>query len=103
MIQQSGFFGITLFGEKQKEISDLFDGYNKAIQDHFDELKILTLTSGVPYIKGGLAYLDCKAYHRRDMPKSIVIVGEVLDGRLGEAALPLAYLNREYVRLISQE
>jgi flavin reductase (DIM6/NTAB) family NADH-FMN oxidoreductase RutF len=54
-------------------------------------------------MEGGLSYLDCKVYHRCEMPKSVVIVGEVLDGRLGEKGLPLVYLNRGYVGLTGQE
>jgi flavin reductase (DIM6/NTAB) family NADH-FMN oxidoreductase RutF len=103
LIQQSGIFGLTLLSEKQKEISDLFAGYNKTIMDRFDGLKVFTLKSGVPFMEGGLAYLDCKVYHRCDMPKSVVIVGEVCDGRLGEMGLPLVYLNRGYVGLSGQE
>ena len=97
MIQQSGFFGITMLSEKQKEISDLFAGFNKAIKDRFKGLEIFTLTSGVPFMEGGLACLDCKVYHLCEMPKSVVIVGEVLDGKLGVKGLPLVYLNRGYV------
>ena len=103
MIQQSGYFGITLISDKQKEISDLFAGYNKSSMDRFNALKIFTLTSGVPFMESGLAYLDCKVYHRCEMPKSVVIVGEVCDGRLGEKGLPLVYLNRGYVGLTGQE
>ena len=85
MLQQSGYFGITLLSEKQKDISDLFAGYNKEIKDRFKEVKTLTLTSGVPFIEGGLAYLDCKVYDCYKLPKSIVIVGEVMNAKLGEA------------------
>jgi flavin reductase (DIM6/NTAB) family NADH-FMN oxidoreductase RutF len=102
MIEQSGFFGITLLSNKQKEISDLFAGYNKEIKDRFNEVKTLTLTSGAPFIEGGLAYLDCKVYDRYELPKSVVIVGEVMNAKLGEAGLPLVYLNRGYLSLTSQ-
>ena len=102
MIEQSGFFGITLLSEDQQGISDLFAGFNKVIKNRFDEVKTLTLTSGVPFIEGGLAYLDCRIYEHYELPKSIVIVGEVLSARLGEAGLPLVYLNRGYSRLTSQ-
>jgi flavin reductase (DIM6/NTAB) family NADH-FMN oxidoreductase RutF len=102
MILQSGIFGITLLSDRQKEVSDLFAGYNKEIQDRFNAVKTFALKSGVPFIEGGLAYLDCKVYHRCEMPKSVVIVGEVLDGRLGEKGSPLVYLNRGYIGLAVQ-
>jgi flavin reductase (DIM6/NTAB) family NADH-FMN oxidoreductase RutF len=99
MIQEAGFFGITLLGNDQKTISDLFAGYNKAIKDRFEGLKTFNLKSGVPLIEGGIAYLDCRLYHCYKMPKSRVLVGEVIAGQVGEAELPLVFLNRNYVNL----
>jgi hypothetical protein len=37
--------------DKQKEISDLFAGYNKEIKDRFNEVKTLTQTSGSLLLK----------------------------------------------------
>jgi len=99
MIQQSGIFGITLLGDGQKNISDLFAGYNKAIQNRFEGLKILTLHSGVPFIEGGLAFLDCRVYDCCELPSSRVLVGEVIASRLGAPGKPLVFLHRGYVDL----
>ena len=99
MIQESGIFGITLLGQDQKNLSELFAGYNKAIQNRFEGLNVFTLKSGVPLIEGGLAYLDCRLYHCCELPKSRVLVGEVIESRVGEALKPLVFLNRGYVDL----
>jgi 3-hydroxy-9,10-secoandrosta-1,3,5(10)-triene-9,17-dione monooxygenase reductase component len=103
MIQEAGFFGITLLGNDQKAISDLFAGYNKTIKDRFDGLKTFTLESGAPLIEGGIAYLDCRLYHCCEMPKSRVLVGEVIAGQLGEVDKPLVFLNRGYVNLLNSD
>jgi 3-hydroxy-9,10-secoandrosta-1,3,5(10)-triene-9,17-dione monooxygenase reductase component len=99
MIQQSGFFGITLLCEEQKTIADLFAGYDKTIQDRFTGLKTFTIKSGVPLIKGGLAFLDCRLYQSCALPKSRVLVGEVMESRMGDGGKPLVFLNRGYVDL----
>lgn len=103
MIQETGFFGITLLGNNQKSISDLFAGYNKAIKDRFEGLKTFTLKSGVPLIKGGIAYLDCRLYQCCEMPKSRVLIGEVIAGQPGESEQPLVLLNRGYVNLANND
>lgn len=99
MIQESGYFGITLLAEDQNSISDLFAGFNKSIQDRFSGLKTFTLKSGVPLIEGGTAFLDCKLYHCYVAPRSKVLVGEVIESRIGENKPPLIFLNRGYVHL----
>ncbi len=123
MIQESGVFGITLLGEDQEGISNLFAGYNKEIRERFNGLKTFTLESGAPLLEGGLAYLDCKVYSSCVLPKSVVIVGEVVASKIGNplasnaqsaaprngapepgeaAKLPLVYLNRGYVHVKAQ-
>ena len=99
MIEQSGVFGISVLGEDQSNISDLFAGYNKEIKDRFKAIKTFTLKSGVPFIEGGVAFVDCKVFHRCLMPKSVVIVGKVMDGKSKEGQKPLIFLNRGYVNL----
>ena len=53
----------------------------------------------MPFIKGGLAYLDCKIFHRCELPKSIAMIGEVVAGARGAAGKPLVCLNCNYVRI----
>jgi len=97
MIEQSGIFGITILASGQGGLSDRFAGFGKRMQDRFDGLETFTLKSPAPLLAGGLAWLDCRVYHLQRLPKSMVIIGEVIEGKVGEEGRPLVYLNRAYV------
>jgi flavin reductase (DIM6/NTAB) family NADH-FMN oxidoreductase RutF len=99
MITESGYFGLSVLADSQREISNLFAGFGKRIHDRFEGVKIFTLTSESPLILGAIAHLDCKVYNRFDLPKSVVLIGEVIDGTFAENDDPLLYFNRDYAAL----
>jgi flavin reductase (DIM6/NTAB) family NADH-FMN oxidoreductase RutF len=88
-----------VLADSQREISNLFAGFGKRIHDRFEGVKIFTLTSESPLILGAIAHLDCKVYNRFDLPKSVVLIGEVIDGTFAENDDPLLYFNRDYASL----
>jgi flavin reductase (DIM6/NTAB) family NADH-FMN oxidoreductase RutF len=100
MVKRTGVFGVTLLGEEQQELSNLFAGYKKTVEDRFSLVKTFTLESGVPFIEGGLAFMDCKIFNRCELPKSVVLVGAVIASRVTEIGSPLVYLNRHYVKVV---
>jgi flavin reductase (DIM6/NTAB) family NADH-FMN oxidoreductase RutF len=99
MIKESGFFGLSILDDAQREISNQFAGIGKRIQDRFDEVETFTLTSDSPFLLGAIAHLDCKVYDHCELPKSIVVIGEVIDGSFTENDNPLLYFNRDYAGL----
>jgi len=99
MIAQSGHFALTLLCADQSEVSNLFAGFGKRIADKFELVETFTLETGSPIIRGGIAHLDCRVYHICQMPKSAVIVGEVIAGGCTENGNPLLYFNRDYAEL----
>lgn len=99
MIMESGFFGLSILDDSQQEISNRFAGFGKRIQDRFNELETFTLNSGSPLLMGAIAQLDCKVYNRCELPKSVVVIGEVIDGTFAENDNPLLYFNRDYATL----
>jgi flavin reductase (DIM6/NTAB) family NADH-FMN oxidoreductase RutF len=99
MISQSGHFALTLLCADQREISNLFAGFGKRVSDKFQLVTTFTLETGSPLIEGGIAHLDCRVYHICKMPKSAVIVGEVVAGRSAQHGNPLLYFNRDYAEL----
>jgi len=99
MIGHSGIFGITVLSNEQRDLSDLFAGFGKRIQERFDGLETFTLKSPAPLLSGGLAWLDCRVYHIQSLPKSAVIIGEVIDAKVDDRRKPLVYLNRAYVEV----
>lgn len=99
MIAQSGHFALTVLGTAQREVANIFAGFGKRIQDKFELVETFTLATGSPLISGGIAHLDCRVHHICQMPRSVVIIGEVVEGRSGDTCNPLLYFNRDYAEL----
>lgn len=94
-VDQSGIFGITILSENQMEISDRFAGRIGEMENRFQDVDTFTLSSGVPFISNGLAFLDCVVKYTYAMPFSTLYIGEVVatEHRDGN---PLIYHNRQY-------
>ena len=60
LVAQSNTFAVTILSANQQEISDRFAGRIPDTEDRFIDLETETLISDAPFIKGGLAYLDCR-------------------------------------------
>ena len=99
MIAQSGHCALSVLGNHQREIANLFTGFGKRIQDKFEMVETFTLSTGSPLISDAIARLDCRVHHICQMPKSVVIIGEVVDGQLEDTRNPLLYFNRDYAEL----
>ena len=102
MFQQCRVFGLSLLGEAQEEISNLFAGFGKRVEDKFAQVETFSLTTGAPLIDGSIAYLDCEVFSLLKLPQSVLIIGEVVDGRSQENKNPLLYFNRKYAEICPQ-
>ncbi len=100
MVVLSGIFGITVLSADQQTIADRFAGRGGDENNRFEGIDTFTLETGVPFIKGGLAYLDCRIIFSHPMPESTLFIGEVLAAQRVEDDRPLVYFNREYHRLV---
>jgi flavin reductase (DIM6/NTAB) family NADH-FMN oxidoreductase RutF len=99
LVERSGVFGITILGEDQLGISERFAGRVSDLSDRFAGLETDTLVSGVPFIRGGLAYLDCRVVERHPAGTHTLFIGEVMAAQSDGEGSPLLYLNREYRKL----
>jgi flavin reductase (DIM6/NTAB) family NADH-FMN oxidoreductase RutF len=57
LILSAGCFGITILSNDQHNISELFAGQTTESEDRFKGIELLTLATGAPVIKGGLAFV----------------------------------------------
>jgi flavin reductase (DIM6/NTAB) family NADH-FMN oxidoreductase RutF len=97
LAQESGFFGVTILADHQATISDQFAGrISRLDENRFEGLAIEILTSGAPFIVGGLAYLDCRIVQMYTAGTHTLFIGDVIAMRTAQAGLPLLYFNREY-------
>lgn len=99
LIQQSGFFGVTLLGAHQQEISDRFAGRIGPEEGRFLGLETFSLVSTAPLIRGGIAYFDCKVVSTQPAGTSTVFFADVMAALPAETEEPLVYTNRDYYRL----
>jgi flavin reductase (DIM6/NTAB) family NADH-FMN oxidoreductase RutF len=96
LIRSTGYFGVTILAEGQQELSDSFAGRIPEPEDRFDGREIETLESGVPFLKGGLVYLDCRVVQIIPAGTTMLYLGEVTALWEGTDGKPLIYYNREY-------
>lgn len=99
MVNHSHVFAAVILSEGQRELSDLFAGRFGREEDKFAEIPFERSPSGNPVPLGSLAYIDCRVAATYDGGGSLIIVGEVLDGRVLEQGKPLVYFNRNYQSL----
>lgn len=100
LVLDSGAFGVTLLAQSQEEVSNRFSGGEEG--DRFQGLDSFTLVTGSPFIRGGLAFFDCRVFDTRDAGGQTIFFGEVVASKVGdeaERAEPLVYYNRGYWRL----
>lgn len=99
IIKNSGIYGVTLLCVEQQEISDRFAGRIPDHQDRFEGLSTYTLRTGVSFLSGGLAGMDCKVVGAFDVGDHTLFIGEVLDIFIDSGHRPLIYFNRDYHQL----
>jgi len=96
LIRRARFFGVTILAEGQQETSNTFAGRVPDSEDRFAGIETEVLQSGAPFIKGGLAYLDCRLVAEYATGTSNLFIGEVIDAQADEGPKPLLYFNRDY-------
>lgn len=101
LVQEAGYFGVTILDQNQREISDRFAGRLTEPTDRFEGLETFTLVSGAPLLRHGLAWMDCRVVVTYQAGDHTVFIGEVLSVQSGEAGQPLIYYNRDYHHLSS--
>ncbi|MFC1921897.1 flavin reductase family protein [Chloroflexota bacterium] len=99
LIQSAGSFGITILSTDQQNISELFAGQTTETEDRFKGQEILTLETGAPFIKAGLAFLDCNVIAVHDFGTNSLFIGEVIAAKTGESGKPLVYNDQQYHKL----
>jgi flavin reductase (DIM6/NTAB) family NADH-FMN oxidoreductase RutF len=98
LIMRTQAFGVTILSAGQGELSDHFAGRGDESQDRMAGVDTDTLSTGAPFIRGGLAYFDCRLRQTLDSGTSLIFIGEILAARQFEGQ-PLVYHNRQYVHI----
>jgi 3-hydroxy-9,10-secoandrosta-1,3,5(10)-triene-9,17-dione monooxygenase reductase component len=91
---------VTILAYDQQEISDLFAGRVSDAEDRLAGIEIEKLVTGAPFIKGGLAYLDCRVSQAIAAGTNTLFLAEVVAARGNGEGKPLVYHDRKYQKLV---
>jgi flavin reductase (DIM6/NTAB) family NADH-FMN oxidoreductase RutF len=100
LVSQAQAFAVTILAEDQQELSDRFAGRIPDTEDRLAGLETEKLVTGAPFIKGGLAYLDCRVTQTIPVGSNTLFLAEVVAARGTGAGRPLVYHDRKYHKLV---
>jgi flavin reductase (DIM6/NTAB) family NADH-FMN oxidoreductase RutF len=100
LVQEAGYFGLTILSKNQQKISDCFAGRKPDHKDRFEGLETRVLVTGAPFIFGGLAFLDCRVVSTYEAGNHTLFIADVLaillEPETGGQGQPLVYYDRAY-------
>jgi flavin reductase (DIM6/NTAB) family NADH-FMN oxidoreductase RutF len=99
MVVNARAFGVTILAAGQQELSERFANRQASMGERLDGLETETLVTGAPFIKGGLAYLDCQVTQSIPSGMNTLFIAEVVAVRGDDHDAPLVYHDRTYHRL----
>jgi flavin reductase (DIM6/NTAB) family NADH-FMN oxidoreductase RutF len=99
LVRLAGAFGVTILAASQQSLSERFAGRQPAGAERLDGLQTETFVTGAPFIKGGLAFLDCRVTQTIDAGMNTLFIAEVVAVRGDDHDAPLVYHDRAYRRL----
>ena len=100
LVSQAKAFAVTILAEDQQELSDRFAGRIPDTEDRLTGLETEMLATGAPFIKGSLAYLDCRVRQSISIGTNTLFLAEVVAARGNEEGQPLVYHDRKYHKLV---
>jgi len=99
LVMQANAFGVTILAHDQQELSDRFAGRGVDEEDRLAGVETETLVTGAPFIKGGLAYLDCRVSQAIPVGSNTLFLAEVVAAHGDGEGQPLVYHDRKYRKL----
>jgi flavin reductase (DIM6/NTAB) family NADH-FMN oxidoreductase RutF len=95
LLREAGGFAISLLASGQDAVAQHFARGVPPIA-HWHGIETREGAHGPPLIERALGWLECSVWAEWAAGDHTVFAGEVLSAELGEAQLPLLYLDRRY-------
>jgi flavin reductase (DIM6/NTAB) family NADH-FMN oxidoreductase RutF len=99
LVTRAAAFGVTILSAGQQDLSERFAGRADDGGDRLDGLQTETFLTGAPFLKGGLAFLDCRVTQAIPVGMNTLFIAEVVAVRGDDHDAPLVYHDRTYRRL----
>jgi flavin reductase (DIM6/NTAB) family NADH-FMN oxidoreductase RutF len=104
LVSKARVFAVTILSADQQSISERFAGRSSTeAGSRLENLETETLVSGAPFIKGGLAYLDCRVTQSIPSGMNTLFIAEVVAARGYDHDRVLVYHDRQYRTLQDQD
>lgn len=100
IVSQAGLYAVSLLGQDQEAISNRFAGFDATVTDRFEGLEIVEAPSGLPFLVGAIAWLDCRVVSSIATGTHTIFIGEVEHVQFNSESAPLVYHNRAYKHLV---
>jgi flavin reductase (DIM6/NTAB) family NADH-FMN oxidoreductase RutF len=81
LVSRAGTFGVTILSASQQGLSERFASGFSAPGGRLEGVETETLVSGAPFLKGGLAYLDCRVTQSIPSGMNTLFIAEVVAAR----------------------
>jgi flavin reductase (DIM6/NTAB) family NADH-FMN oxidoreductase RutF len=102
-ILQSRAFSVSMLGEGQEDISNLFAGYVPLAEgeNRFNRVKVCYAETGSPIIADAMGWLDCQLHAVQDGSTHHIFIGEVVaaSDEPEHPIAPLIYYHRNYRKI----
>ncbi|HYF56236.1 MAG TPA: flavin reductase [Salinarimonas sp.] len=96
----NGVFCVSTLSAEDEALAGAFSGRTGLYgEDRFRVGAWSRLVTGAPALVSGLAAFDCRVVEARPVATHVVILGEVVDVRVGADAQALVYRGRRFHRL----
>jgi flavin reductase (DIM6/NTAB) family NADH-FMN oxidoreductase RutF len=104
LVSRAGAFAVTILSASQQVLSERFAGRLSEAGSRLDGLETETLVTGAPFLKGGLAYLDCRVTQTIPSGMNTLFIAEVVAARVFTSRgydhkRALIYHDRKYHKL----
>ena len=99
LVSQANAFGITILAQDQQGISERFAGRGDDEEDRLAGVETESMVTGAPFLKGGLAYLDCRVSQAIPVGSNTLFLAEVVAAQGDGEGQPLVYHDRKYCKL----
>lgn len=100
LLQANGVFGVSVLTPQDQKLASVFAGLGALPwEERFSVGDWTPGITGSPLLRSGLATFDCRVCGTSIVATHQVVLGEVVDVRLGERGEALLYYGREYRQL----
>ena len=98
-IEHNGVLCLNVLSAEQQQISEVFAGRIKGVEDRFTYGEWHQSLTGSPVLSGAVASFDCTVDHMLTEGTHRIFIARVVAATAGDAA-PLIYSRRDYAKII---